>query len=142
MLSAVHAPLCRTVFLGRPPQAMADAAKAVADGIEAGLEVARPGNTAGDIARALKAELAKHGLEKPGRVGYPVGLSYPPDWGERTISLREEDETVLEAGMTFHFMPGLWMDDWGLETTESILIKDEGPAECLCSVPRKLFVKD
>jgi ectoine hydrolase len=44
--------------------------------------------------------------------------------------------------MTFHFMPGLWMTDWGLEITESILIRETGPAECLCSRPRKLFVKD
>lgn len=31
--------------------------------------------------------------------------------------------------MTFHFMPGLWMDDWGLEIIESILIRDNGEAE-------------
>ena len=43
--------------------------------------------------------------------------------------------------MTFHFMPGLWMDDWGLEITESILITETGPAECFCNRPRKLFVK-
>jgi hypothetical protein len=29
--------------------------------------------------------------------------------------------------MTFHFMPGLWMEDWGLEITESILIREAGP---------------
>jgi len=27
---------------------------------------------------------------------------------------------VLEENMTFHFMTGLWMDDWGFEITESI----------------------
>ena len=43
--------------------------------------------------------------------------------------------------MTFHFMPGLWMDDWGLEITESLLIRDEGPAETLANYPRELFVK-
>jgi len=42
--------------------------------------------------------------------------------------------------MTFHFMTGLWLDDWGLEITESIVIGDKGP-ECLASVPRQLFVK-
>jgi ectoine hydrolase len=44
--------------------------------------------------------------------------------------------------MTFHFMPGLWMDDWGIEITESILIKEDWPAEPFCSIERKLFVKD
>jgi ectoine hydrolase len=43
--------------------------------------------------------------------------------------------------MTFHFMPGLWMKDWGLEITESILIRNTGPAETLASDPRQLFVK-
>jgi ectoine hydrolase len=107
-----------------------------------GLEAARAGNTAGDIARALYAALAKAGIERSGRCGYPIGLSYPPDWGERTVSIRTSDETVLKPGMTFHFMPGLWMTDWGLEITESILIREDGPAECLCNRPRKLFVKD
>ena len=37
-------------------------------------------------------------------------------------------------------MSGLWMDDWGLETTESIVITD-GAAELLASVPRQLMVK-
>jgi ectoine hydrolase len=44
--------------------------------------------------------------------------------------------------MTFHFMPGLWMDDWGLETTETIVIREDGPAEPLCNIPRQLFIKD
>ena len=33
------------------------------------------------------------------------------------------------------------MKDWGLEITESILIREDGPAECFCDRPRKLFVK-
>ncbi|MFY0614882.1 MAG: ectoine hydrolase DoeA [Hyphomicrobiaceae bacterium] len=137
-----HAPLCRTVYLGTPPQFMRDAEAALVEGLEAGLDVARAGNTAADIAQALAAPLEKAGIERGARAGYPIGLSYPPDWGERTISIRVEDHTVLEPGMTFHFMPGLWMDDWGLEITESILIEENGPAECLCDRPRALFVKD
>ena len=136
-----HAPLCRTVFLGNPPAEMLDAEKALQDGLAAGIEAARAGNRAADIARALYKALRAAGISRGGRCGYPVGLSYPPDWGERTISLRQADETVLEPGMTFHFMPGLWMDEWGLEITESILIREEGPAECLCHRPRQLFVK-
>ncbi|WP_274424376.1 M24 family metallopeptidase [Chelativorans sp. YIM 93263] len=137
-----HAPFCRTIFLGTPPQYMLEAEKALVEGIEAGLEAARPGNRAGDVADALYCALERAGIKRDGRCGYSIGISYPPDWGERTISLRREDETVLEPGMTFHFMPGLWMADWGLEITESILIKEEGPAETLCKRPRELIVKD
>ncbi|MFW8634812.1 M24 family metallopeptidase [Cribrihabitans pelagius] len=136
-----HAPLCRSVFLGQPPQSMLDASAALNAGLAAGLEAARAGNRACDIANALNAELEKAGIERKGRCGYPVGLSYPPDWGERTISLRSTDETVLQPGMTFHFMPGLWRDNWGLETTETILITETGPAEALCDVDRGLLVK-
>ena len=82
----------------------------------------------------------KHGLKKDSRCGYPIGISYPPDWGERTMSLRSGDTTVLEPNMTFHFMPGLWFEDWGIEITESIAITEDEP-ECLASVPRELFVK-
>ena len=136
-----HAPLSRTIFLGKPPQAMLDAEQAQLEGIAAGLEAAKPGNRTCDIANAFLAVLEKHGIQREGRCGYPIGLSYPPDWGERSASIRSEDTTVLEPGMTFHFMPALWMETWGLETTETILISDTGPAETLCNVERKLFVK-
>lgn len=136
-----HAPLCRTVFLGTPSDTMRRVEAAQIEGIDAGLKAARVGNRTCDIADAFMAVMAKHGIERTGRMGYPIGLSYPPDWGERTASIRSEDETVLQAGMTFHFMPALWMDTWGLETTETLLIRDGGPAETLCNVERKLFVK-
>lgn len=136
-----HAPLCRTVFLGTPPKEMLHAEAAQLEGIEAALNAARAGNRACDIAQALMDVLKKHGINREGRCGYPIGLSYPPDWGERTASIRVEDQTILQPGMTFHFMPALWMDTWGLETTETILIKESGPAEALCNVERKLFVK-
>ena len=136
-----HAPFCRTLFLGKPPDHLLRAEAALAEGLEAGLEAARAGNRACDIANALAAPLEKAGIERGARCGYPIGLSYPPDWGERTISLRSEDTTVLEPDMTFHFMPGLWMKDWGIEITESIRITENGPAETFCDRPRKMFVK-
>jgi ectoine hydrolase len=136
-----HCPLSRTVYLGKPPQHFLDGEKAVVEGIAKGLEAAKPGNTTGDIARAFFSVLEKFGIHKDSRCGYPIGISYPPDWGERTMSLRPSDTSVLQPGMTFHFMPGLWMDDWGLEITESILITETG-VETFCNVPRQLFVKD
>ncbi|MBT0963363.1 ectoine hydrolase DoeA [Denitromonas iodatirespirans] len=136
-----HCPQSRTVYLGRPPKHFIEAEKAIIEGIEAGLDAARPGNTCEHIANAFFAVLKRYGIDKSSRCGYPIGASYPPDWGERTMSLRPGDTTVLQPGMTFHFMPGLWQDDWGLEITESILITDTG-VEPLCNTPRKLFVKE
>lgn len=136
-----HCPLSRTVYLGKPTQTFLDAEKAVLEGMEAGLEVARAGNLCEDIAKAFFGVLKNYGIIKDNRTGYPIGLSYPPDWGERTMSLRAGDKTVLQENMTFHFMTGLWMEDWGFEITESIVIGKNGP-ECLTNVPRKLVVKD
>ena len=120
---------------------MKRAEAALIEGLEAGLQAARAGNRACDIADALARPLEAAGIQRGARCGYPIGISYPPDWGERTISLRSEDQTVLQPGMTFHFMPGLWMDTWGIEITESILITTDGPAETFCNRPRRIFVK-
>lgn len=136
-----HCPQSRTVYLGTPPVQFTNAEHMLIEGIYAGLEQARPGNTCADIANAFFSVMRRHGFEKTSRCGYSIGASYPPDWGERTMSLRPDDHTVLEPGMTFHFMPGIWLDDWGIEITEAIHITT-GNAETFCQTPRKLFVKE
>lgn len=135
-----HTPTSRTLFLGKPGTAFLDAEKATLEGLEAGLEAAKPGNTCEDIARAYFAVLARYGIHKDSRTGYGVGISYQPDWGERTASLRLGDLTVLKPGMTFHFMTGLWLEGMGLEITETLAITETG-YETLSNVPRQLFVK-
>lgn len=134
-------PQSRTLFLGKPPQKYLDAEQAVLEAVEAGLAQAKPGNLCEDIARAFNSTLNRLGFEKDSRCGYAIGLSYPPDWGERTMSFRAGDKTVLQPGMTFHFMPALWLDDGGLEITEPIVITETG-VECLCTTPRALVIKD
>lgn len=133
-------PQSRTLFFGKPSQKFLDAEKAVLEAVVAGLEQAKPGNLCEDIALAFNATLNRLGFEKGSRCGYAIGISYPPDWGERTMSFRRHDKTLLKPGMTFHFMPALWLDDGGLEITEPILITETG-VECLCQTPRELFVK-
>ncbi|MDF1731188.1 MAG: ectoine hydrolase DoeA [Minwuia sp.] len=135
-----HCPLTRTVHFGEPPELFRRAEAAVQEGMALGLEKAKAGNTCEDVALTFFAELRRHGFEKNNRTGYPIGLSYPPDWGERTMSFRAGDLTVLQPGMTFHFMTGLWQADWGIAMTESIVIGENGP-ECLANVPRELVVK-
>ena len=135
-----HCPCSRTLYFGTPSAKYRDIEKVIAEGISVTLEYFKPGNTCGEVATTFFNVLKKHGYEKDNRCGYPIGLSYPPDWGERTMSLRTSDNTVIQAGMCFHFMPGMWFDDWGFEMTESITITENG-AECLSAVPRELLVK-
>jgi ectoine hydrolase len=136
-----HCPQSRTVYLGKPSHDILDTEQAMLEGIEAALEAAKPGNTCEQVEAAWRRTIARYGIEKESRCGYSIGLSYPPDWGERTMSLRPGDASVFEAGMTFHLIPAIWRDDWGLEITESFLVTPAG-AEPFCTTPRKLFIKN
>ncbi|MFB3046345.1 MAG: M24 family metallopeptidase, partial [Acidiferrobacterales bacterium] len=85
--------------------------------------------------------IKKHGIIKESRIGYSTGLNYPPDWGEHTLSLRPGDTTTLQPNMTIHMIPGVWMDDWGIEISECFRVTETG-SETLANFPRELFVKD
>jgi len=136
-----HVPMARTVFLGPPPPKLATTAEVVAEGMAAALDAVRPGATGESVEAAWRAVISRHGLEKESRIGYSVGLNYPPDWGEHTISLRPGDTNELQADMTFHCILGMWMDDWGYELSETFRVTPQG-AECFCDVERILFVTD
>ena len=99
-----------------------------------------PGITCDEVEEVWRSAVAKHGIVKDSRIGYSTGLNYPPDWGESTISLRPGDRTELQPGMTIHMIPGIWMDDWGVEISECFEVTETG-AETFCKFPRKLFVK-
>ncbi len=134
-----HAPLARTVVLGKPPQRLRDVEQAIGEGMDAVLDQLRPGVTGRDVHAAFTRTIERHGLEKDSRLGYSIGVGYPPDWGERTVSIRAQEETVIEAGMAFHIILGMWMDGWGYETSESLLVTADGP-DPLTRLPRGLTV--
>ena len=136
-----HAPLARTVSLGTPPRRLVSCADAVTAGMQAALEALRPGSTGHDVHAAFTGVISRHGLTKESRIGYSIGIGYPPDWGERTVSLRAEDGTEITAGMAFHVILGMWMDGWGYETSEPVLVTAHG-AERLTDLPGGLSVKD
>lgn len=97
-----HCPLARTVSLGPVNKDVDYVAGATAEGLNNVLDAIAPGVPTRELASTWNWTLAKYGLEKPSRLGYSIGIGYPPDWGERTISIRTEDETILEENMTFH----------------------------------------
>ena len=136
-----HAPLARTVSLGRPPSALARLADVVGEGLEVALDATRPGRTCEEVEAAWRGVIERAGYQKASRIGYPVGLGYPPDWGERTVSLRAGDTSVLTANMCFHMILGMWQDDWGYEISETLRVTEAGPPEVLTRFPRQLFVK-
>jgi Xaa-Pro dipeptidase len=135
-----HAPLSRTVFLGEPPPDLQKTAEDVVAGLQETLSFFKPGITAEEVEGRWRQAIAHTGLVKPSRVGYSFGLNYVPDWGEHTISLRPGDKTILEPGMTLHFMPGIWLETYGFECSEPILVTETG-CEKFIEFPQKLFIK-
>ncbi len=136
-----HSPLARTLYLGsNPPRKLTDTAEVVVEGLDAALNAIRSGVVCEEVELVWRKIIAKAGLEKESRIGYSMGLNYPPDWGEHTASLRPGDKTVLQPNMTFHMILGMWMDDWGFECSESFRVTENG-CETFADFPRRLFVK-
>ena len=136
-----HCPMARTVHLGKPPKKLADTAAVVVEGLNNALAASKPGVQCQEVEAVWRETIKKHGIIKESRIGYSTGLNYPPDWGEHTLSLRPGDTTTLQPNMTIHMIPGVWMDDWGIEISECFRVTETG-SETLANFPRELFVKD
>ena len=121
-----HSPIARTIMLGEPPKRLASTAAIVADGMARVLDEVRPGRTPHEIHAVWDAVIRTHGLSKASRIGYSIGIGYPPDWGERTVSLRADEHLALEAGTCLHIILGMWMDGWGYELSEPVAVTAAG----------------
>lgn len=136
-----HAPIARTVFLGKnPPDQLIRLADVTVEGLNLVLDAIKPGIRCEEVHLIWRRHIEKAGLRKESRIGYSMGLNYPPDWGEHTASLRAGDMTVLESNMTFHLILGMWMDDYGFECSESFRVTETGCATFV-DLPRELLIK-
>ena len=136
-----NVPLTRTAHLGKPPAEMARLAEVIVEGGDRALEICKPGVSCHEVNQLWQSILKKNGYVKNSRVGYSIGLAYPPDWGERTASIRDGDMTELKEGMCFHFQSGVWLEDYGAAISEPFVVTEQG-GERFCNVERKLFVVD
>ena len=135
-----HAPMARTINLGKPDQKKLDAMKATNEALEEGINASKPGNTANDVAEKFWGVLDKHGIKKESRTGYSIGIGYPPDWGEHTLNIYKGDMTELKPNICYHMIAVMQFGDWGVESSESIRITESGN-ELLCNFSRDLHVK-
>ena len=135
-----HAPMARTVFLGKPDQKKIDAMKATNEALEAGILVTKPGNTANDVAQKFWSVLDKYNIKKESRTGYSIGIGYPPDWGEHTLNISKNDKTILQPNVTFHMIAVMQFGDWGVEASEAIRVTENG-SELFCNMSKELYIK-
>ena len=135
-----HAPMARTINLGKPDQKKLDAMKATNEALEEGINASKPGNTANDVAEKFWGVLDKYKIKKESRTGYSIGIGYPPDWGEHTLNIYKGDMTELKPNICYHMIAVMQFGDWGVESSESIRITESGN-ELLCNFSRDLHVK-
>jgi Xaa-Pro dipeptidase len=139
-----HAPLSRTIYTGNPPILLQEKAKIVIDAINETLDFIKPGVSCEEVEQKWSSSLSGSKIVKKQRMGYAIGIGYPPDWGEQTASMRPGDKTILKPNMTFHIMPAIWgkyddKDDLAFVNSESIVVTEKG-CETFANFPRKLFL--
>ena len=136
-----HAPLARTVLLGKAEQKKIDAIKATNEALDEGISEIKPGNTADDVAQKFWTVLDKHDIKKESRTGYSIGIGYPPDWGEHTINISKGDQTILHPNVTFHMIAVMQFGSWGVEASHSLRVTENG-SEKFSDFSSDLFIKD
>ena len=138
------AALMRTIFVGNPTEEWVRVAEACIGAVDAAMETIKPGATPHEADTAARAVITKAGFAEyhRNRLGYSIGVSYPPDWGEgEIISLRQEEHRELRPGMTFH-MPPLCLKyrEFGIGFSESIVVTETG-CERLSELPCEVVIK-
>ena len=138
------AALMRTIFIGEPSATQRKCATACIGAVDKAMEVIRPGITAEQVDRAARSVVEKAGFGEywRHRLGYSIGVNYPPDWGEgEIISLRKGEEQPLKAGMTFHMVPlCLVYREFGIGFSETICVTSTG-CERFSKLPLRILVK-
>ena len=134
-------PMMRSVVIGKPPKRLKEMWAVLVEALEAAIAAIRPGITSGEVDAASTSIIEKAGLYQyyRKRLGYSVGIAFPPDWGEgHIIDLKRNDPRKLAAGMTFHMPPALRVDGiWGFGLSETVAVTETG-CEVLTNFPREL----
>ena len=133
-----HVPLARCIYMGKAPEKILRIAEIIKEGLNSVLDRVKPGVSGHDLEEVWKKVISKYNIEKDSRIGYPVGIGYPPTWGELTTSLRKGDKNIIHENMTFHCIPALWMEKFGIVISETFVVKKKG-AERLTNYSQKLF---
>jgi Xaa-Pro aminopeptidase len=125
----------RTIVAGEPPDGFVAAYEAMLAAFEAGRTACRPGALAREVNAACREPIEASGLGEHfrHRMGHGIGL----DVHERPF-LSPEDETPLEAGMTFTDEPSIVVHgSFGLRI-ENVVVCAEGGAQVLNDYPNDL----
>ena len=121
--------------MGKPTAQQRRAADVLLKALDEGIAMMRPGADAGEIDKVLREPVLDAGLRESyhHRVGYTLGLTYPPTSGEYIRQFMAGSSWRLEAGQVFHML----LIAAGIGFSETVLVTDDGP-ELLTHFERRL----
>jgi Xaa-Pro dipeptidase len=128
----------RTAQLAPEDPAVRRAAEIVIESLNRTIEMIRPGITTGELYEVARSVIMKAGFPPiPRRMGYSLGLGFPPIWGEwDTLAFNPNGKTELLPGMVFHVIPAIPLNERAtIGFTETVLVTDKGN-EVLTAYPR------
>jgi Xaa-Pro aminopeptidase len=125
----------RTIYCGEPPDDYREAYDVMLAAQESGRAAAKTGTPARDVNAACRGPIEEAGLGEHfrHRMGHAIGM----DVHERPF-LSTEDETPLEAGMTFTDEPSIIVPGRFSVRIEDIIVVEEGGGRVLNSYPAAL----
>lgn len=139
-----HAMISRPVIAGKATARHQEVSDALQEVLETAIASIRPGITAGEVDETCRESLVKKGLGEyfRHRSAYGIGIGMPPNWSEGHIySIKPNDPLVLQPNMTFHVIPTVFLDDFGMCFSESVRVTETG-CESLTTFERRLFTTE
>ncbi|MEX0756291.1 MAG: Xaa-Pro peptidase family protein [Actinomycetota bacterium] len=133
MWNGYFADIGRTTIVGKPSAMQKRVYRSVYEGLMAGVEKMRPGNTNQDIADAIIDKVGQHGFADnlfSLFIGHGIGMgaNEPPYIGE---TLPGSTAFELKAGMVFAVEPLVWVPDvpggGGVRIEDMVLITEGDP---------------
>jgi Xaa-Pro dipeptidase len=143
VVARYNTPIFRVSVMGKPSDEVQRFHDASMVGLRAGMEKIKPGMTSHQADTVVRDAIGKTGYGEyfTVRAAYGIGVGLPPGWGENNVmSIRPDDQRVLQPGMCFHLVPALYKSDLGCVCCSMpIHITDSG-VEALTAIEAKLFV--
>jgi len=137
ILEGYSSDMTRTVALGGLNAKARRVYKAVLEAQLAGIAAVRPGVKAGQVDRATRSVLQKHGLAQAfvHSTGHGVGLEI-----HEMPRLGKRDETILEAGMVVTIEPGVYLENFGGVRIEDMVLVNSRGCEVLTPTLKDLRI--
>lgn len=133
----------RMVSIGQPSTETKRIAEVMVNALTAIVAAIKPGAASESADTAGRSVIEKAGLGEffHHRVGYSMGCSFPPGWGEGTVAdIAQGNTKPLEPGMVFHCVPCILIPEWGcMGFSETVLVTKTG-SEVLTDCPRDLAI--